>query len=472
MSSLAEKLRAAALSEQRQSNDQSTQQYGIAEQRKTIASHHNDNPPRPSIAEKLRAAVVIATPRQNELENSSRAVAKNDEPSRKTMSLAEKLKAAAAAEKLKQNDTDVLVTNNRPRATTKLLAAVDVAKFTGATTPWGSCTYLEKCNIEDLSNEKLRKHLAARGATTEGGKKELIDRLMESLEDEKQRELALKLELENKHRHLADLEESGAVYSVGKNNLGQLGVGDFDDRLNFTVIPFSRGRKCLHVSTSGGANMSLATTENNEVFCWGGGGMGPMGIKGKNRAEFESPQLVVKLNGEETVMTAIGANHCIAVSQGGDIFSWGNGHFGVLGTGDSKKHETPIFIDCFDVGISIVSATCGEQHTCIKTSQNEVYAWGHASNGRLGMGRMKNDELFQASPYQIQFPLHVVVRQIACGSEHTLASTDSTVFSWGTGDGGRLGHGSNHSDRWEPVEIVALRGSHILDISAGLFLSY
>jgi hypothetical protein len=80
MSSLAEKLRAAALSEQRQSNDQSTQQYGIAEQRKTIASHHNDNPPRPSIAEKLRAAVVIATPRQNELENSYRAVAKNDEP--------------------------------------------------------------------------------------------------------------------------------------------------------------------------------------------------------------------------------------------------------------------------------------------------------------------------------------------------------------------------------------------------------
>lgn len=51
------------------------------------------------------------------------------------------------------------------------------------------------------------------------------------------------------------------------------------------------------------------------------------------------------------------------------------------------------------------------------------------------------------------------------------ASTGSTVFSWGVGDGGRLGHGSNQSDRWEPTEIIALRGSHILDVSAGTWHS-
>lgn len=38
----------------------------------------------------------------------------------------------------------------------------------------------------------------------------------------------------------------------------------------------------------------------------------------------------------------------------------------------------------------------------------------------------------------------VGVRQIACGSGHTVVlTTDGEVFTWGRGDDGRLGHGDN-----------------------------
>jgi len=463
MLSIADRMRAAEKLRQSPPSDSRAESKNVEE---SSGNENKTSQSRVSIAEKLRAAVAIATPRQSSLDVSGKSIGNNTQP---MPSIVEKMKAAAAIEKLKQKD-ETNETNTRPRAKTKLLAAaVAVAKFNSSTIQWGDYSYLETVDIETLSNEKLRRHLSARGLNTSSGKKDLIDRLRDSLEEEKQREIAEKLELERKHRQIADLEEQGAVYAVGKNNLGQLGLGDFDDRRNFTVIPSTRGRKCQHVSTSTGSNMALASMENHEVYCWGGGGLGPMGVKGSNTSGFVHPQLIVTLNGEEITTTALGANHAVAKSRDGDLYSWGMGDFGVLGNGYKTRVRTPKFLGCIDNPVSIIA--CGEQHTCIKTSNDEIYAWGHRENGRLGIGRLGNESNFQPSPSPVRFPASQVVKQIACGAEHTLASTQSTLFSWGCGDAGRLGHGSNHCDRWDPTEVTALRGSHILDISAGTWHS-
>lgn len=341
-----------------------------------------------------------------------------------------------------------------------------MALTVAGTREWGSASTLDNLDIAKLPNATIKRHLEARSEPIEGSKIELIERLKNSLEAEKQRELELVLEA--KHKQIAHLEEQGSLYVVGKNHVGQLGLGDRHDRKSFTVIPMIRN--VTHVSTSTGANMSLATTEQHEVFVFGGGGMGPMGLKGKHRAD--TPQLVVKLNGEEIVTTSTGSNHAVAISDGGDVFSWGKGDFGVLGTGDTTSLDTPKFLDCFIERVTVVSTSCGEHHTCIKTSTNVVYAWGHTSNGRLGLGRCKEGApIFQPSPLQVQFPSPQQVKQIACGSEHTLAATSSGIFSWGSGDGGKLGHSTDLLDRWEPTEIMALKGSHILDISASVWHS-
>lgn len=354
----------------------------------------------------------------------------------------------------------------------KLKPAVAAARVTGATTPWGSLSYLEHHTpLSKLSNEKLKRHLSARGEVTEGTKAELVERLSNSISEERERKTTQELELEAKHRRIADLEEQGAVYCAGKNNAGQLGLGDLNDRQCFTVIRNTRGKHVHHVSTSNGANISFATTHQHQVFVWGGAGVGLLGFtsSSKQNVMFETPQLVEELNGEEIIKTSIGSSHACAVSKGGDLFVWGNGSFGVLGTGDTNNVDTPKCLNTLDK-IAVVDVVTGEKHACIKTSQHELYAWGHCANGRLGIGN--NDEaVFLSSPHPIRMPTSEKVRLIACGAEHTLACTSSTVFSWGSGDGGRLGHGSGCSDRWEPTEIVALKGSHVLDLGAGTWHS-
>ena len=208
----------------------------------------------------------------------------------------------------------------------------------------------------------------------------------------------------------------------------------------------------------------LATTARHEVYAWGGSGLGPCGLNSNQKALYKTPQLIERLNGEEVVVTSIGANHACAASDGGDLFVWG---FGVLGTGGDSDVQIPKpqYLDT----ITVTSIESGEMHTCAKTKDNDVFTWGHGANGRLGCG--DRDDTYQSTPFPVKLPSREAVKLIACGSEHTLLCTRSAAFSFGCGDGGRLGHGPVFSDKYEPCEITALKGLHVLSISAGTWHS-
>ncbi|XP_039293756.1 PH, RCC1 and FYVE domains-containing protein 1 isoform X2 [Nilaparvata lugens] len=63
--------------------------------------------------------------------------------------------------------------------------------------------------------------------------------------------------------------------------------------------------------------------------------------------------------------------------------------------------------------------------------------------------------------------LRVLVSAVACGKEHALIlTTDSTVYSWGTGSRGQLGHGSV-DDESHPRELAALCGLRVIAVAAG-----
>jgi len=338
---------------------------------------------------------------------------------------------------------------------------------------WGSASELAVADLEKLSRSKLKRHLEARNESTTGNKRQLVERLNASLEEERLRVVALEEELESKHRKVADLEEMGAVYVVGSNHKGQLGLGDLDHREVFTVIPVTRGLGMHHVSSN--ENMTFAVAKNHRVYTWGAG-VGPMGLKRKERSKFESPQLIDALEGEEILKTSVGASHAVAISDGGDCFVWGSGKCGALGLGNFDNHETPVLLNSIRSSDEIQHIDSGESHTCALTREGEVYTWGYAASGRLGLGSRdrngvpKEEKKHFPVPSIVNFPRKLPVRMISCGPEHSLALTDSKVFSWGAGDSGKLGH-ADFQDRWEPCEISALNGWHVMDISCGTWHS-
>jgi hypothetical protein len=204
-------------------------------------------------------------------------------------------------------------------------------------------------DISKMSRLDLKVALQSRGLSDKGSKKELRQRLEQSVEEEKQEELEFLAMVEAARRAESALEEAGSVYVVGTNTRGQLGVGHAKHVSYFTVIRSLRSKGIQHVSA--GFDSCLALSEDGNLYSWGGSGAGPLGVPEEavipgrvNQAHLE-PQLVVDLQGEGVEEVSMGTTHAIAVSEGGDMYTWGRGKCGQLGHGDYEIRHTPIILN-------------------------------------------------------------------------------------------------------------------------------
>ena len=86
----------------------------------------------------------------------------------------------------------------------------------------------------------------------------------------------------------------------------------------------------------------------------------------------------------------------------------------------------------------ISMASCGAKHMLALTNENLVYSWGTGENGRLGLG----DTVGRNIPTQVDWFINKEIKFIECGESHSIALTSTgDIFSWGCGSYYRLGHG-------------------------------
>ena len=72
-----------------------------------------------------------------------------------------------------------------------------------------------------------------------------------------------------------------------------------------------------------------------------------------------------------------------------------------------------------------------------------------------------------SKPTLIESHLHVIFDSIACGNNHCLSlDITGTVWSWGEGNLGQLGHGVLNNERY-PRAIIDLEGLIVEKLAAG-----
>ena len=74
----------------------------------------------------------------------------------------------------------------------------------------------------------------------------------------------------------------------------------------------------------------------------------------------------------------------MALTQEGEIFSYGYGQHGVLGHGGCSFEERPRFIRKLENRV-IIQIACGMFHTLALSEFGDVYAWGRGFEGQLGI---------------------------------------------------------------------------------------
>ncbi|KAH8975211.1 hypothetical protein BDL97_01G143600 [Sphagnum fallax] len=180
---------------------------------------------------------------------------------------------------------------------------------------------------------------------------------------------------------------------------------------------------------------------------------------------FAPPCLVGFEPGVRIITVAAGGRHTLALSDGGQVWGWGYGGEGQLGLGSRLRViSTPQLIPCLGTpeggldqsrlvsgcftatvpGNYIKAIACGGRHSAVITDAGALLTFGWGLYGQCGQGST-DDEM---SPCHVATLVGLPVSGVAAGLWHTLCITDSgDVYACGGNQFGQLGVGGDHAEK-------------------------
>lgn len=237
---------------------------------------------------------------------------------------------------------------------------------------------------------------------------------------------------------------------------------DYKNRLSMKTIPqkidFFEGKN--PVFSYCGPRHSAVITENGQLYTFGSGNWGVLGHGDEKSVPFNEPKLVEYFdkNNIKIKKVCLGDFHSIALSDTGDVYTWGFGGDkgflgffrrdpGALGHGNWKHYFTPKKVSYFsENNIKVKSISCGISHSVVLSEDGKVYTFGRGTFGLLGLGNNKD----QPTPNKVEL-LDLLqkensdneITKIDCADEYTGALTKGgDLYVWGKNNQGQLGIGS------------------------------
>ncbi|XP_060089857.1 E3 ubiquitin-protein ligase HERC2 isoform X3 [Heteronotia binoei] len=288
----------------------------------------------------------------------------------------------------------------------------------------------------------------------------LVPQLVQSLASR----IIVKIAAHSDGHHYLALAATGEVFSWGCGDGGRLGHGDTvpleEPKMISALSGKQAGKHVIHIAC--GSTYSAAITAEGELYTWGRGNYGRLGHGSSEDQTI--PMLVTGLKGLKVIDVACGSGDAqtLAVTENGQVWSWGDGDYGKLGRGGSDGCKTPKLIEKLQ-DLDIVKVRCGSQFSVVLTKDGQVYSWGKGDNQRLGHGTEEHVRY----PKLLEGLQGKKVIDVAAGSTHCLALTeDSEVYSWGSNDQ------CQHFDtlritKPKPTALPGLDSKHIVGIACG-----
>eukprot|EP00924_Labyrinthula_sp_SR-Ha-C_P001058 maker-scaffold_7-snap-gene-12.36-mRNA-1 protein AED:0.02 eAED:0.02 QI:146/1/1/1/1/1/6/95/433 len=247
--------------------------------------------------------------------------------------------------------------------------------------------------------------------------------------------------------------------------------------------------QCLSISCSSAIVFSVsghdfsiceAKPSRREVFSWGSGVEGQLGISSK-KDEFQpkkvssflasgfAPQKISSY-GNKTLVLAKN------LTQNSSLFS-----FGSPVTDEISFTVTvgPTQLNTYEISDALVDCSVGDSHVAVVTSSGKLYTVGDGFYGQLGLdfsnekqrplrGERVHKKHFRPEFSNVEFDQPAKIVQVSCGHVHTLClSTDGKVFGFGKNHKKALGVSSDNKV-FKPQRIEkGIEGVKVKQVAAG-----
>ncbi len=231
--------------------------------------------------------------------------------------------------------------------------------------------------------------------------------------------------------HAAAIDEDGVLYTWGRNDCGQLGLGDTTSRKKPTKVAIKEKARRVWC----GNKITFVQCETS-VYVFGDNSQGLLGMSTR-AANVVSPVVNANLYATNSLEIYTAADYCMALIDG-SVFGWGRNTASRMLELPSKVSEPTVI----DVPVSgITKLALGNSHV-LALAGNEVYGWGSNNNCQLGTSGV----------YICDTPIQVVLRDskdnvvaekftdiAACENYSFFVSDTGRAWGIGVNGSGQLG---------------------------------
>ncbi|MEE6469821.1 hypothetical protein FKM82_008786 [Ascaphus truei] len=256
--------------------------------------------------------------------------------------------------------------------------------------------------------------------------------------------------------HSLILTDKEGVFSMGNNSYGQCGRKIIEGEIysESQLIHRIKQLDSRVVQVACGQDHSLFRTERGEVYSCGWGADGQTGLGHYNICSVPT-KLSGDLAGVNISQVATYGDCCLAVSEEGDLFGWGNSEYLQLASiTDATQVSVPRHLPFPHVG-TVKQVACGGTGCAALNGDGNVFVWGY---GILGKGpnlmETQTPEMIPPTLFGLSdFSPDVRVAQIYSGLGHFAAVNNrGELFVWGKNLRGCLGTGRNE-DQYFPWRV-------------------
>jgi alpha-tubulin suppressor-like RCC1 family protein len=204
--------------------------------------------------------------------------------------------------------------------------------------------------------------------------------------------------------HTCALLDDASLKCWGRNHLGQLGLGDTQDR---GATPASMGdglpavdlgeRRALLVTA--GSHRTCALLDDQSVRCWGDNAGGRLGLGvdgdvlaayGTQPGQMGAALPAIQLGTGLPLAISAGSNHTCARFADASLKCWGINSEGQLGLGDTHaRGDAPgdmgQALPAVNLAGGVVSISAGGTFGCARLQNLAVKCWGFNKRGQLGL---------------------------------------------------------------------------------------
>lgn len=234
-----------------------------------------------------------------------------------------------------------------------------------------------------------------------------------------------------------------------------------------------------------GYDRSCAIARDGQVYCWGMGLWGVLGVAPDEPCDCaRSPVKVPGL--DSTRALALGSFFSCALKADGTVWCWGSNKEGARGQGnyderpgwdkhDKDAVEPPVKVRNLT---GIVEIAAGSMHVCaLGASRRRLWCWGLNNEGQLGIdthetrGESDDGNHRSATPMEVVLPEELgEIAAIAAGGSATCAlGASGSLYCWGAFEEGRQHDGPQLPIRRvrqaPPLAAIALDSDRLCGVS-------